>query len=67
MNARRERRRSSRTALTSLEVRERWPLHWLVWEGRDAELEAALKEGEVNDAAIICCTCTSYHTKHCMQ
>ena len=52
MNAKRERRRSSKSAPTSLEVRERWPLHWLVWEGRDAELEAVLKEGEVSDAAL---------------
>jgi hypothetical protein len=46
MSAKRERRRSSKTAPTSLEVRERWPIHWLVWEGRDAELEAALRDEE---------------------
>ena len=49
MNARRERRRSSKTGPTSSEIRERWPLHWLVWEGRDAELEVLLREGEVNN------------------
>ena len=48
MSTKRERRRSSKTAPTSLEVRERWPLHWLVWEGRDAELEAALRDVEVH-------------------
>lgn len=48
MSEKRERRRSSRTAPTSLEIRERWPLHWLVWEGKDAELEGVLKEGRVS-------------------
>ncbi len=52
--AKRERRRSSKTAPTSLEVRERWPLHWLVWEGRDAELEAALSDPEVDNIPILC-------------
>lgn len=52
MSAKRERRRSSRTAPTSLEIRERWPLHWLVWEGKDAELEAVLKEGEVSISSL---------------
>ena len=50
MSEKRERRRSSRTAPTSLEIRERWPLHWLVWEGKDAELEGALKEDSVSDS-----------------
>ena len=50
-STKRERRRSSKTGPASLEVRERWPLHWLVWEGRDAELEAALKDREVGVSA----------------
>ena len=48
MSSKSEKRRSSRIGPTSLEIRERWPLHWLVWEGKDAELEGALKEGEVS-------------------
>ena len=47
MSAKQERRRSSKSVPTSLDIRERWPLHWLVWEGKDAELEAVLKEDEV--------------------
>lgn len=49
-----ERRRSSKTAPTSLEIRERWPLHWLIWEGKDAELEGILKEGRVSDSLPPC-------------
>ena len=44
-----EKRRASRSVLTSVEIAEQWPLHWLVWEGKDKELERVLKEEEVRE------------------
>lgn len=46
-----EKRRASKTVLTSAEIAEQWPLHWLVWEGKDKELERVLKEEEVRERA----------------
>lgn len=42
-----EKRRSLKVSKTPAEIREQWPLHWLVWEGRDKELERKLRESEV--------------------
>lgn len=43
-----EKRRASKGVLTPAEISEQWPLHWLVWEGKEKELERVLKEEEVS-------------------
>ena len=59
------RRRCSRTVPTSVEVREQWPLHWLIWEGKEVELEAVLKEGEVNKLASSMLSQYTVYTSQC--